>query len=184
MNRKPSDLLEFLRSSPSGEAAEPSPDAQEPEARRAPAPPSSEPHLEKTPRMVVLRRSQVVVASVAVAFGIILAFLLGLAAASPGDSLPAAIGARVWGLRIITYNDTESGRRQALATKKALQARKLEEVTLQRVPSRGEIVVMLGAWLTDPTDDLGQRELLATVKKLQQGGKIAFPDAYLWSIQR
>jgi len=182
MNRKPSDILDFLRNASS--EPEPVSPAAPPDAPPQTRPDRSDPGPHKSPRMLVLRRSQVMVASVAVGLVVILAFLLGMAATSTDDRVPALLGVRVWGIRAITYNDTKSGRMQASATKKALQARNLEEVTLQRVRSKGEIVVMLGAWLTDPTDNRRQKELLATVRKLQQRGKMAFPDAYLWSIQR
>ena len=63
--------------------------------------------MEKGPRLMVFRQSQVVVAAVGTALTVILVFLLGLAAGSPGPSdAPAPLGVRIWGIRVITYNDT------------------------------------------------------------------------------
>ena len=90
----------------------------------------------------------------------------------------------VWGIRLVTHNDTVRGNRLAQTTAKQLQAHELEEVTVQPIPSQGAIVVMLGAWLTDPRKNEAARAVLAHVKKLRRDGKKAFPDAMFWSIER
>lgn len=174
MSRKPSDLLDFLRHS-AGPVPEP--------PGREPEPPPAE--LERTPQIMVVRRSQVIVAAAAAGFALLLAFLLGLALGGGGgeeDVVPT--GTRVWGIRLVSYNDTVKGHRLAQATAKQLQAHELEEVTVQSIPSKGTIVVMLGAWLTPPSKNEAAQALLAHVKKLSRDGIQAFPDARFWSIER
>lgn len=69
---KPRDMLEFLRRTSGGETA-----PVQPESR-----------LEKAPRVLVLRRTQVMVAAASVGMGLLLAFLLGMAVAGDGGQEP------------------------------------------------------------------------------------------------
>ena len=66
---KPRDMLEFLRRTSDGEPAQTKP----------------EPELESTPRIFVLRRSQVVLAAVSVGLALLFAFLLGMAVGGHSD---------------------------------------------------------------------------------------------------
>ena len=172
MRKPPADLLEFLRKSNEDEPA--------------PMPIREAPRPERTVPMVVLRRSQVNVAAVAAGLALILVFLLGLGMG--GDSEPEAtssISQGVWGIRVVSYKDTERGRVDARTTQNLLQRLDLDEVTLQRIPSQGRLVVMVGSWLNDPRDNARAAEILAKVQNLSaRGMNRAFPDAQIWSIQR
>jgi len=170
MRQKPSDLLEFLRQSHDDE----------------PAPVRPDPAPERTVPMLVLRRSQATVAGVAAGLAMILLFLLGLGRGGGGEEPAAsAIGQRVWGIRVVSYKDTERGRNDARITQNQLQQLDLDEVTLQRIGSQGLIVVMVGAWLNNPKDNSRAQTILAKVQNLLARGKNrAFPDAQFWSIQR
>jgi len=172
MPKRPADLLECLRKSNEDEPA-PVP------IREAPLP-------EKTVPMVVLRRSQVTVAAVAAGLALILVFLLGLGIGG-GDEPEAdnSINQGVWGIRVVSYEDTERGHTYARVTQNLLQQLDLDEVTLQRIPSQHLIVVMVGSWLNDPTDNARAAEILAKVQNMSaRGMNRAFPDAQIWSIQR
>jgi hypothetical protein len=171
VKQKPTDLLEFLR--------------QSSEEERPVAAPIA-PQGERTVSMLVLRRSQVIVALVVAGLFCLLVFLLGLGLGGGGEPEGLApLKSSVWGIRLVTYKDTDSGRAEARATQKLLRTMDLDEVTLQRIASKRQIVVMLGSWLSDPENLAGARQMLSKVQKLTVRGKNrAFPDAHFWSIQR
>lgn len=172
MPKPPTDLLEFLRQSGEDEPA--------------PEPIREGPRPERTVPMMVLRRSQVTVAGVAAGLALVLVFLLGLGLGG-GDEPEAnsSIGQRVWGIRVVSYKDTEQGRADARTTQNLLQQLDLDEVTLQRIPSQRRIVVMVGSWLNNPKDNAKAAEILAKVQNMSaRGMNRAFPDAQIWSIQR
>ena len=131
--------------------------------------------------MLVLRRSQVIVAAIAAGLALILVFVLGLALGGGDDPAETPIGQRVWGIRVASYKRVEDAR----VTQNLLQQLDLDEVTLQRIPSQGLVVVMVGSWLSNPKRDARAVESLAKVQNLSARGKNrAFPDAQFWSIQR
>ena len=167
MQKKPADLLEFLRQS--HDEFDPIP---------APLP-------DRTVPMMVLRRSQVTVAAVAAGLILILVFLLGLGLGGGEESAATSIGQGVWGVRVVSYKDTAQGREDARITQNQLQQLDLDEVTLQRIPSQALVVVMVGSWLSDPRNNPRATEVLAKVQTLSARGKNRpFSDAQFWSIQR
>ena len=60
------------------------------------------------------------------------------------------------------------------------------EVTLQRIPSAGKVVVTLGAWVHHPDRYPRARQLLDEVRKIadKRSGKLHFSEAYFWRIGR
>ena len=145
-------------------------------------------------RMVVLRRSQVIVAAAVAGLLLILAFVLGLAlgggdeAASTDsigpDGSVVGGGAPVWVIRVASYKDTDDGR--AIARSVAQQLEQLDEVTLQTIRSSDSVVVTLGSWLRNPNRNEAAKALLQRVHDMrdQQGGERPFQSAMFWSIQR
>lgn len=170
MQKKPQDLLEFLRRTKDDTAlpAVPSEQAQE---------------VGKSPRMLVLRRSQAYVAAGAAGAAIILAVLLGVALGSSEEKTPVTQG--VWVIRVISYKDTQSGRENAANVARQLEQLGWEEVTLQHLPAQGRIVVTLGSWLGEPRDLAAATELRKRVREIadKQGG-LHFKDADFWRIER
>jgi len=176
MEKKPQDLLEFLRRS--------SPEDPAPGMRPEPAPPS----LEPTPRMLVLRRSQLIVAGVATALAVVLAFLLGLALGGAGEGEPAVAGALAgpWVIRVVTYKDTEAGRKMAKSVQAQLERLLLREVSQQYIPSQEKVVVTIGAWVHPPERFAPARELRRKIRGLSDSRteKSPFQDADFWRIRR
>jgi len=171
--KKPSDMLDFLRGDPTVDEV--------PREEVAP-----------TTRMVVLRRSQVAVAAAVAGLGMILAFVLGLALGGGDAATDRATGKAtggaampVWVIRVASYKDTDQGR--GIARSVARQLEQLGEVSLQTIPSQGQVVVTLGSWLKDPSrDDEAATALLQRVRTMRdrQGGDRPFASALFWSIQR
>ena len=60
--------------------------------------------------MLVVRRSQVVVAAVSAGLGLVLAFLLGLGLGG-GSNEPVAAGGGLWVIRVTKYEDSDTGGR-------------------------------------------------------------------------
>jgi len=168
MLKKPKDLLEFFRRS-SG--------APDPEAL---------PELEKTPRMLVVRRSQVVVAAVSAGLGLVLAFLLGLGLGG-GSNEPVAAGGGLWVIRVTKYEDSATGGRFAKTVMSQLERLDLgDEVNWRRVISDGKLAVTLGCWMQDPHGDARAEELLKKIKGIRgRGGQVQpFAGADFWRIER
>ena len=168
MLKKPQDLLEFFRRS-SG--------APDPEAL---------PELQKTPRMLVVRRSQAVVAAVSAGLALVLAFLLGLGLGG-GSSEPVAAGGGLWVIRVMQYEDNEKGGVYAKTVGSQLERLDLgDEVHLRRVISDGKLVVTLGCWMRDPKGDARAEELLKKIKGIRgRGGQgQPFASADFWRIER
>lgn len=176
MSRKPpQDMLEFLRRQTGGPETPP----LEPE-RPAEAPPP----MERTPRMLVLRRSQAIVAGVAALLLVLLAFLVGRAAGTRG-ALEAGEARTVFVIRAITFPDSEQGRADARRVANALAA--VDQVTLHALARDGgqrDVVVAVGAWLQDPKDDPHARAALERVRATEIAGKRDLASAYFWQIQR
>jgi len=176
--QKPQDLLEFLRRANREAPAE---------AEREPAAPAKV--LERTTRMLVLRRSQVVVASVAAGLLLVLAFLLGLGLGGGGGESTETVtvaGPPVWTIRAATFSDTEKGRFAAKVMAGDLRRRHdIRQVVIQPIPSRSQLVVVVGAWLEHPHDDRFANDLLKKIKDIPDvNGDKPLADAIFWRIQR
>lgn len=168
MLKKPQDLLEFFRRS-SGER----PEAAAPR------------DLEKTPRMLVVRRSQAVVAAVSAGLGLVLAFLLGLGLGS-GSSEPAVAGG-LWVIKVVAYEDNEKGRHYAKTVMSQLERLDLgDEVNLRRVIDDRKLAVTVGSWISNPRRVAHANELLKKVKGIRGRGDQGQPfvDADFWRIER
>jgi hypothetical protein len=168
MLKKPHDLLEFLRRS--GDR----PDAA---ARQ---------DLEKTPRMLVVRRSQAVVVAVAAGLGVVLAFLLGLGLGGASGE-PAVAGGGLWVIKVVSYKDNDKGGRYAKTVMSQLERLELgDEVNLRRVAGDGTLAVTLGCWIRRPHGDARAKELLNKVKGIRgrEGQDPPFAGAAFWRIER
>jgi len=175
MSKKPQDLLEFLRRS-SGDS--------EP-VSAAPAR-EKQPPRESAPRMLVLRRSQLVVAVTAIGLFVILAFVVGLIVGE-GSEAPAAPVAKtgVWVIRAISFHDTDAGRESARMVRQQLKERQIDDVTLHTLRSDNTLVVSVGSWLSDPRKDDRATTLLSRIRSWPDDlGKQPFHDAQFWQIQR
>lgn len=187
-HQRPRDILEFLRRASSDEAPV---EVADPETTPEPqAIPPAGPHVTvssgDTP-MVVLRRSQVVVACVAGGLLIILAFLLGLATADPGPAEDGVgVPLRFYTIKAIEFDDTRSGQINAKTLKAELERRFDEEVTIQTLDRDRRIFLALGSWLEHPKANRRAMELLKAVKKLSVRGseKSPFEDAYFFQVKR
>jgi hypothetical protein len=169
MLKKPQDLLEFFRRS-SGDR---------PEA-------AALQDLEKTPRMLVVRRSQAVVAAVSAGLGLVLAFLLGIGLGG-GSSEPAVTGGGRWVIKVISYEDNDKGRRYTKTVMSRIERLDLgDEVNLRRVIGDGKLAVTLGCWIRDPHGDARAEELLEKVKGIRgrAGQAQPFARAKFWRIER
>jgi len=168
MLKKPKDLLEFFRRS-SGE------------------PESAAPReLERTPRMLVLRRSQAVVAAVSAGLGLVLAFLLGLGLGG-GSSEPVAAGGGLWVIRVVSYENNDRGQRYTKTVMSQLERLGLgDEINLHRIISDQKLAVTLGCWIKRPHGDARAQGLLNKVKAIQgRGGQgQPFASADFWRIER
>jgi hypothetical protein len=166
---KPRDMLEFFRRTA-------------PEQGDAP-PPQEPPALEPTTRMLVLRRSQAVVAGAAAVAAVVLAFVLGYAAGSPGD---AAALPGVWAIRAKVFGSDGAGPGNARLVKEQLEKMDLgDEVTLLDVPSQGQVVVAVGSWLSNPAgrkDAVALRDRVRAIKNQSQAAP--FADADFWPVKR
>ncbi|MGH7162314.1 MAG: hypothetical protein ACREID_02430 [Planctomycetota bacterium] len=176
MSRKPHDILDFLRRQTGSQEDSPEPVRF--------AVPSDGGRPQKTTRMLVLRRSQAIVSAVAAGLLVALALLLGMSlggrAGEPSDSAQTG----VWVVRVITYDDSDAGRVDADVLARQLEAQGLGQVTLHRLKG-DKLVLALGAWLKNPTQDAGAKELLARVQKTADAaGKRHFESAGFWRIER
>jgi len=176
MNRKPQDLLEFYRRT-SGSPDEP--------AGAAGDEGSSAPALERTHRMLVVRRSQAIVAAVSAVLLVLLAFLLGLAVG--GNDAEPASAAGGWVIKVQSYRDNEAGRRRAKSVMDQLEKLGWGEVTLQTIPSEDRLAVTLGSWVERPgRDDEEAQALRDKVAALtdKRNSRRPFRDAAFWQIKR
>lgn len=168
MLKKPQDLLEFFRRS----STAPDADAVQ--------------QLEKTPRMLVLRRSQAVVAAVSAGLALVLAFLLGLGLGG-GSSEPVAAGGGLWVIQVMKYEDNETGRRYAKTVMSQLERLQLgDEVNVRRILEDGQVAVTLGCWMSDPSGNTRAEELKRRIKDIRgRGGQgKPFAGASFWRIER
>ncbi len=161
-------MLEFFRrSAPQDADATPSPD------------------LEPTTRMLVLRRSQAVVAGAVAVAALLLAFLVGHAVGSAGGG-EEALGPGVYVIRAVAYDDDEKGADFARKMKEQLDKMGLgEEVSVLEVPSESKTVVAVGSWFLDPQgskDAVALREKLRVLKDSKQA--TPFAGAAFWRMTR
>jgi hypothetical protein len=163
-------MLEFFRRS-APEKAEPS--------ERAPAP-----ALEPTTRMLVLRRSQAIVAAAAAVAALLLAFLVGHAVGGSGGDGGAP--AEVYVIRAVEFGDDETGVSSARRTKEQLDKLNLgDEIQILHVPSRSRTVVAVGSWLSNPLgskDACDLRDKLRGTKDVKQATPFASAD--FWKMER
>jgi len=170
LTKKPSDILDFLRST----SAEPDPVVHDA-------------GLEPTTRMLVLRRSQVVVAAAAGGLALLLTFLLGLAIGGGGDEGgEAASQTGVWTIRVRTYEATDKGLTHAKAVARQLGALELgDEVNVRRVLSEDSLTVTAGAWLEEPRRNSQAKDLLVRIRGIKaKDGRYPFREADFWPIRR
>jgi len=150
-----------------------------------PAAPSSR-ELEPTTRMLVLRRSQAVVAGAAAVAALLLAFLVGHAVGAGGRTDEAALALPVYVIRAAEYGDDEKGKGFARTRKEQLDKMGLgQEVSILEVPSESRTVVAVGSWLSDPEgqkDAVALREKLRGIKDNNQG--TPFAEAAFWRTKR
>ena len=162
-------MLEFFRRSAPAESG---------------AAPSS-PALEPTTRMLVLRRSQAVVAGAAAVAALLLAFLLGHAVGTSGGGSEAT-GPGVYVIRAVSYADDEKGKDFARKMKEQLDRMDLgEEVGVLDVPSESYTVVTVGSWLSDPAGRKEARALRDKLRALKDSTQATpFANAEFWRMER
>lgn len=163
-------MLEFFRRS--------APERAEPSAQ------PSAPALEPTTRMLVLRRSQAVVAGAAAVAALLLAFLVGHAIGASGGEGAAAT--EVYVIRAVEFGDDETGVSAARRTKEMLDKLSLgDEIRILHVPSRSRTVVAVGSWLSDPVESKDARGLLDRVRAMKDVKQATpFAAAEFWKIER
>lgn len=137
--------------------------------------------------MVVLRRSQVVVAGIAAGLLILLAYLLGGAwssGESPDQATFGAVGVNT--IVVIEYDDTPHGRIQAKTLKGELARLGLDEVMIEQLDRDRKLWVTIGSWVSNPKINRQAVSLLGRVQKLRVQGsnKRQFADAYFARIER
>jgi hypothetical protein len=154
-----------------------------PERPDEPAP--SAPSLEPTTRMLVLRRSQAIVAGCAAAATLLLAFLVGHAVGSSGGD-SGVVAREVFVIRAVAYGDDEQGLSFARKTKEELDKLNLgDEVQVVRVPSESRTVVAVGSWLSDPLTRKDARDLRDKLRAWRDTTKATpFANADFWRMER
>lgn len=172
MTKRPQDMLEFFRRS----TADPEPAIVV----------QDDPDLEETPRLLLVRRSQILIASAATLLAVILAFVLGMAAGGDEEPPVTAEGVGGWVIRVISYKQGDNGLEYAKSVMGDLEKLGWGEVTLQQIPSKQELVVTLGSWVHHPTRYKPARQLLDRIKKMddKRTGRLPFEGAYFWRIGR
>lgn len=176
MSHKP-DILEFLRRKSGDKGAAPEAGAAAPSGL-----PAQAPAVERTTRIMVLRRSQVVVAVVALCLGLVLCYLVGRASGERRGAA-AAIGTRIWTIRVISYPATDRGRLDAEGVVSWLERQGIQ-AAIQPLSS-GHVAVIAGAWLKEPGGLPEAAQLLQRLRQMPDAaGKKHFQAAYLWRIER
>ncbi|MDH3590393.1 MAG: hypothetical protein OER88_00840 [Planctomycetota bacterium] len=144
--------------------------------------------LERGPRLMLIRRTQIVVAGVAAGLVVVLAFLFGMAMggdeAEP-ETVAESLGITAsWVIRVASYSDTKAGRANAKFLMSQLERMDLEDVSLHRIPSQNVLVVALGSWAKKPVRG-GPVELLDTVRNLpdHRDNSKPFASADMWQIK-
>jgi len=145
------------------------------------------PALEPTPRMLVLRRSQAIVAGAAAVAALVLFFLLGMAVGSAGGGETVGAAPDVYVLLAAHYGDDEKGRGLAKAVKDQLDRLNLgEEVAVVRDAAGNRMVVAVGAWLEDPgsrKEAIALRDRLRSIKD-ERTREAPFAGADFWRMKR
>lgn len=187
--QRPRDILEFLRRAAVEETAE-EPRLEvappEPAPTRAPATPHVTVSSGDAP-MVVLRRTQVIVACVTAGLLIILAFLLGLATGEGQAAEAAAAGTtRFHTIKVIEFADNRNGEIRAKTLLADLERRFDEEVTIERLDRDRTLFLALGSWLKNPNENREAKRLLKEVRELTARGRSEkpFKSAYFFTVKR
>ena len=109
-------------------------------------------------RTVEFRVVQVAIAGAIAALVVVLAFVLGLKIGTGPENtgLGAVAPADVWVLRLMAVSDNENGRTKAESVRKQLERLQGEEVTIHPLPSGDELMIAVGAWLSNPGEDPGR----------------------------
>ncbi len=143
------------------------------------------PALEPTTRMLVLRRSQAVVAAAVAVVSLLLAFLVGHMVGAKGGAADAA-APEVYVLRAVSYGADEKGKGFARKMKEQLEKMDLgEEVSVVEVPSESSTVVAVGSWLSDPAGSKDARALREKVRGLRDSTQSTpFSGAEFWLMKR
>ncbi len=165
---RPRDMLEFFRRSAPEKAQE-----------------RSSPELEPTTRMLVLRRSQAVVAAAAAVAALLLAFLVGHMVGANGGAADA-LAHEVYVLRAVAYGDDAEGKGFARRMKEQLEKMDLgEEISVLEVPSESRTVVAVGSWLSDPAGSKDARALREKLRGLKDSKQATpFSGAEFWLMKR
>jgi hypothetical protein len=143
------------------------------------------PGFEPTTRMLVLRRSQAIVAGVAAVAALLLAFLLGMMAGGGDDAANAA--PQVYVIRAVAYGDDDQGRAYAQSVREQLERMDLgQEVGIYRVPSESRTVVTVGSWLVNPAERKEARALRDRLRgiKDERTRETPFASAEFWPMRR
>jgi hypothetical protein len=137
--------------------------------------------------MVVLRRSQVVVAGVAAGLLIVLAYMLGSTWGDENAADQKVYGpVGVWTIVVIEYNDNPHGQISAKAIKAGLAKRDWDEVMIEQLDRDRKLWVTIGSWVSNPKTNRRAMSLLSAVQKLRVQGsdKLEFAEAYFARIER
>jgi hypothetical protein len=137
--------------------------------------------------MVVLRRSQVVVAAVTAGLLILLAFLLGLASSGEtAEEAAARAPVRFYTIKLTEFSDTRNGKLAAKTLLAELEQEFDEEVTIERLDRDRRLFLALGSWLKNPRENRRAMDLMKKVQKLRAPGHKSppFKDAYIFAIKR
>ncbi len=205
--QRPRDLLEFLRrTSSSTDESEPRLDG--PERRSLPRDMTRQPVKVNGPRpaenprvsdarhvnvsqgdtpMVVLRRSQVIVAGITAGLLIVLAYLLGStwSGEEPADQVVYGdVG--VYTIAVIEYHDNAHGQISAKTLKADLAKLDWDEVLIEQLDRDRKLWVTIGSWVSNPYTNRQAMSMLSEVKKLRVQGsdKFQFADARFVRIKR
>lgn len=138
------------------------------------------------PRLLLVRRSEVLIALAVAGLLAVLAFLLGLTLGGGGDDPEGRVAATtgIWVVRVATYNDTENGRISAQTVKGHLLRQGLDDVHIHRIPSQEKLVVSCGSWISVPKQDKAAILVRKTVREMRDvAGNKPFTSAYFWHIE-
>ena len=136
---------------------------------------------------MVFRRSQVIVAATAAGLGIILAFLIGMASGGEGGEPAETFGkVGVYTIRVIAYDNTETGQIRAKTLKGQLEQPGWDEVLIERLDRDGKLLVTIGSWVSNPNTNKEAVALREKVRALRTQGssKLQFEEAYFVRIKR
>ena len=185
MSEKPRDILEFLRRAGSEPTAGPSATVVEPPPRaRAAEKPAVEADFSG---WILVKRRQAWIAGIAAGLFAILTFVIGLSWSSPdAAAIEAAGDVGVWTIRAIEYDASSNGEVRAKSVASQLRRMTDDEVTVQPLDRDRKLLVVVGSWLRDPTENEHALKLLQWVQEREVNGRDRrpFKDAYFYRIKR